>query len=61
MDELGSVNQYILSGSNQILYFLIKLPQQLFIFEMVKPWKNHIVSALVFLLRNEHLNSFLTK
>ena len=28
---------------------------------MVKPWKIHIVSALVFLLCNENLNSFLTR
>ena len=42
-------------------YFLIWLPRQLFIFEMVKPWKIHIVSALAFLLCNENLNIFLTR
>ena len=31
------------------------------LFEMVKPLKIHIVSALVFLLCNENLNSFFTR
>ena len=38
-------------------YFLWKL----FFFELLKPWKSDIVSALSFLLCNENLNSFLTR
>ena len=33
----------------------------LFFFELLKPWKSHIVSALSFLVCNENLNSFLTR
>ena len=31
------------------------------LFEFLKPWKFHIVSALSFLLCNENVNSFLTR
>ena len=35
--------------------------RQLFFFEIVNFWKIHIVSASVFLIYNENLNSFLTR
>ena len=46
---------------NQIPYFLIYLPRQLFLFEFTKAWKFHYVSSLDFLLCNKNLNSFLTR
>ena len=35
--------------------------KKLFFFELLKPWKSHIVSTLSFLLCNENLNRFFTR
>ena len=46
---------------NNLPYFCEFFPWKLFFFELLKPWKSHIVSTLSFLLCNENLNSFPTR
>ena len=60
MDELGSVNQYILSGSNQILtLFPHIVAAATIIFWNCKTEKNSYSFLISF--SNENLNSFLPR
>ena len=51
----------IACGVHPLKLIKILYPRKLFFFELLKPWKFHIFSALSFLLCNENLNSFITK